>query len=80
MNTNYSSNVSGALKLITINGSTYQIGKDASNTDGGILKLFGGTTALDTYKTATDGAYNAKVVYDAIAAAQTAATYDDTAV
>lgn len=78
MNTNYSSNVAGALKLVTINGSTYQLGKDASTTDGGILKLFGGSGALDTYKTSTDGAYDAKTVYDAIAAAQTAATYDDT--
>lgn len=78
MNTNYSNDVAGALKLVTINGSTYQLGKDASTTDGGILKLFGGSGALDTYKTSTDGAYDAKTVYDAIAAAQTAATYDDT--
>ena len=80
MNTNYNNDVAGALKLITINGSVYQLGKDASTSEGGIMKLFGGNGALDTYKTSTDGAYDAKTVYDAIAAAQTAATYDDTAV
>lgn len=79
MNTNYNNDVAGALKLITINGSVYQLGKDASTSEGGIMKLFGGSGALDTYKTSTDGAYDAKTVYDAIAAAQTAATYDDTA-
>ena len=80
MNTNYNNDVAGALKLITINGSVYQLGKDASTSEGGIMKLFGGSGALDTYKTSTDGAYDAKTVYDAIAAAQTAATYDDTAI
>lgn len=80
MNTNYNNDVAGALKLITINGSVYQLGKDASTSEGGIMKLFGGNGALDTYKTSTDGAYDAKTVYDAIAAAQTAATYDDTAI
>jgi hypothetical protein len=79
MNTNYNNDVAGALKLITINGSVYQLGKDASTSEGGIMKLFGGSGALDTYKTSTDGAYDAKTVYDAIAAAQAAATYDDTA-
>lgn len=76
MNTNYNNDVAGALKLISVNGSVYQLGKDASASEGGIVKLYGN---LDTYKTATDGAYDAKTVYDAIAAAQAAATYDDTA-
>jgi hypothetical protein len=61
INTNYSTNVDGALKLIQINGSKYQLGKDASNTEGGIAKLF---SNFETYKASTDGAYNAKVVYD----------------
>ena len=69
MNTNYSNNVQGALKLIQINGQQYQLGKDASNTEGGISKLF---NALETYKTSTDGAYNAKVVYDELAAIKSA--------
>lgn len=64
MNTNYNNDVAGALRLITINGSKYQLGKDASNTEGGISKLF---SAFETYKASTDGAYNAKVVYDEIA-------------
>lgn len=68
MDTNYSSNVLGALKLININGGLYQLGKDASASDGGIMKLFGGNGAFESYKTATDGAYDAKTVYDAIAA------------
>lgn len=63
MNTNYNNNVDGALKLITINGSTYQIGKDASSTVGGIMKLY---SAFEANGTATDGTYTAKAVYDAI--------------
>lgn len=78
MNTKYNNNVAGALKLITVNGSVYQLGKDASTSEGGILKLFGGTDAFDTYKASTDGAYDASTIYNAISAAQTAATYDDT--
>ena len=69
MDTNYNNNVAGALKLITINGSVYQLGKDASATEGGIAKLFKGSGAFDTYKAATDGAYDAKTVYDAISSA-----------
>ena len=68
MDTNYNTNVAGALKLITINGSTYQLGKDAGNDVGGIAKLFGGTGAFESKKASTDGAYDAKTVYDAIAA------------
>lgn len=66
MNTNYNNDVAGALKLITVNGSVYQLGKDAGNSEGGILKLFKGTNAFETYKAATDGAYDAKTVYNAI--------------
>ena len=40
MNTNYNNNVEGALKLITVNGKVYQLGKDASATEGGIAKLY----------------------------------------
>ena len=71
MNTNYNNNVAGALKLITINGSTYQLGKDASTSEGGILKLFGGNNAFETYKTSTVGTYDAKTVYDEIDAIKT---------
>lgn len=63
--TNNGSALTGALSKININGSIYQLGNDASNTDGGILKLF---NAFETYKTSQDGAYNAKVVYDEIKA------------
>ena len=63
MNTNYNNNVDGALRLITINGSTYQVGKDASSTVGGIMKLY---SAFETNKAAEDGTYTAKAVYDAI--------------
>lgn len=59
----------GALSTINVNGSVYQLGKDASNTYGGIVKLF---NSLETYKDSQDGAYNAKVVYDELAAIKTA--------
>ena len=52
MNTLYNNNVDGALKLITVNGHTYQLGKDASASEGGISKLYG---SFETYKAATDG-------------------------
>lgn len=74
MNTSYNNNVDGALKLITINGSTYQIGKDASASEGGIVKLFGGNDAFESYKASTVGTYDAKTVYDAIAAISGSAT------
>lgn len=54
MDTNYNSNVSGALSLITVNGSTYQLGKDASASVGGIMKLY--TTVGGENDTNTDGA------------------------
>lgn len=63
MNTLYNNNVDGALKLITVNGHTYQLGKDASASEGGISKLYG---SFETYKAATDGSYDAKTVYDEI--------------
>lgn len=72
MNTNYNTNVAGALKLITINGSVYQIGKDASASEGGILKLLGGNGAFETYKTSVDGAYDAATVYGEISAIKAA--------
>lgn len=68
MNTNYNNDVAGALKLITINGSVYQLGKDASASEGGIVKLFGGADAFESYKTSTVGTYDAKTVYDEIKA------------
>lgn len=40
INTKYNENVEGALKLITVNGKVYQLGKDASATEGGIAKLY----------------------------------------
>lgn len=63
MNTNYNDNVDGALKLITVNGSVYQLGKDASSAEGGIMKLY---SSFEANKTAEDGTYTAKAVYDAI--------------
>ena len=54
MDTNYNSNVSGALSLITVNGSTYQLGKDATSSVGGIMKLY--TTVGGENDTNTDGA------------------------
>ena len=54
MNTNYNSNVAGALSLITVNGSTYQLGKDATASVGGIMKLY--TTVGGENDTNADGA------------------------
>ena len=59
----------GALSTINVNGSVYQLGKDASASNGGIMKLYG---SLETYKTATDGTYDAKTVYDELSAIKTA--------
>lgn len=80
MNTHYNDNVAGALKLITVNGSVYQLGKDASTSEGGIMKLFGGNGAFETYKTSTDGAYDAQTVYNAIASIEASATAAKTVV
>ena len=54
MNTNYNNNVDGALSLITVNGSTYQLGKDASASVGGIMKLYSAVGGEND--TNTDGA------------------------
>ena len=54
MDTNYNSNVSGALSLITVNGSTYQLGKDATSSVGGIMKLYSAVGGEND--TNTDGA------------------------
>ena len=40
MNTNFNNNIDGALSLILVNGKTYQLGKDASSSVGGIAKLY----------------------------------------
>lgn len=72
MNTNYNNNVAGALKLATINGSVYQLGKDASVSEGGISKLFGGSGAFETYSQSTDGSFDAATVYNEISAIKTA--------
>lgn len=40
MNTNFNNNIDGALSLIVVNGKTYQLGKDASASVGGIAKLY----------------------------------------
>ena len=53
MNTNFNQNVAGALSLITVNGSTYQLGKDASASVGGIMKLY--TAVGGENDTNTDG-------------------------
>ena len=54
MDTNYNSNVAGALSLITVNGSTYQLGKDATSSVGGIMKLYSAVGGEND--TNTDGA------------------------
>lgn len=40
INTNYNENVAGSLSLISVNGQVYQLGKDASASVGGIMKLY----------------------------------------
>lgn len=64
MDTNYNSNVSGALSLITVNGSTYQLGKDASASVGGIMKLY--TTVGGENDTNTDGAVSQSALTTAL--------------
>lgn len=63
MNTNYNNNVEGALKLITVNGKVYQLGKDASATEGGIAKLY------NEIGTNTDGAMTQAAVKAAVESA-----------
>ena len=63
INTNYNNNVEGALKLITVNGKVYQLGKDASATEGGIVKLY------NEIGTNTDGAMTQAAVKSAVESA-----------
>lgn len=70
MNTNYNNNVEGALKLITVNGKVYQLGKDASATEGGIAKLY------NEIGTNTDGAMTQAAVKAAVKAAVESAAGD----
>lgn len=63
INTNYNDNVEGALKLITVNGKVYQLGKDASATEGGIAKLY------NEIGTNTDGAMTQAAVKAAVESA-----------
>lgn len=63
INTNYNNNVEGALKLITVNGKVYQLGKDASATEGGIAKLY------NEIGTHTDGAMTQAAVKAAVESA-----------
>ena len=63
INTNYNNNVEGALKLITVNGKVYQLGKDASATEGGIAKLY------NEIGTNTDGSMTQAAVKAAVESA-----------
>lgn len=63
MKTNYNNDVEGALKLITVNGKVYQLGKDASATEGGIAKLY------NEIGTHTDGAMTQAAVKAAVESA-----------
>ena len=63
MNTNYNNNVEGALKLITVNGNVYQLGKDASATEGGIAKLY------NEIGTNTDGSMTQAAIKSAVESA-----------
>ena len=68
MDTNYNSNVAGALSLITVNGSTYQLGKDASASVGGIMKLY--TSVGGENDTNTDGAVSQSALTSKFASLQ----------
>ena len=61
INTNYNQDVAGALSLITVNGSTYQIGKDASASEGGIAKLYTTINGQNTDGSVTQAAINAAI-------------------
>lgn len=65
MNTNYNENVSGALSLITVNGSKYQLGLDATSSVGGIMKLY--TSVTGENDTNTDGAVSQSALHTAFA-------------
>lgn len=73
MDTNYNSNVSGALSLITVNGSTYQLGKDASASVGGIMKLY--TSVGGENDTNTDGAVSQSALTTALGNLQSGAAF-----
>ena len=60
MNTNYNNDVAGALKLITINGSVYQLGKDASASEGGIMKLYSTVNGENTDGAVSQAALKSK--------------------
>lgn len=72
MNTNFNSNVENVLKLITVNGKTYQLGADASASEGGIAKLY--TSVLESADTNTDGSVDQATLHSAFAGLQSGAT------
>lgn len=72
MDTNYNSNVAGALSLITVNGSTYQLGKDATSSVGGIMKLY--TSVGGENDTNTDGAVSQSALTSKFASLESGAT------
>lgn len=72
MDTNYNSNVDGALSLITVNGSTYQLGKDATSSVGGIMKLY--TSVGGENDTNTDGAVSQSALTSKFASLESGAT------
>jgi hypothetical protein len=63
MNTNFNNDIDGALSLIVVNGKTYQLGKDASASVGGIAKLYAETGEN------TDGSMTQAAISAAIASA-----------
>ena len=65
MNTNYNNDVAGALSLITVNGSVYQLGLDATSSVGGIMKLY--TSVTGENDTNTDGAVSQSALHTAFA-------------
>lgn len=73
INTNYNSNVEGALSLITVNGSTYQIGKDASASVGGIMKLYSSVGGQND--TNTDGAVSQSALTTALSNLESGASF-----
>lgn len=59
-------NISGTLKSVIINGSTFKIGDDNSMSEENVIKLFGGNDAFELYKNSTDGTFDAATVYNEI--------------
>lgn len=66
--TNFNSNIDGVLQLIEVNGSTYQIGADASASVGGIAKLY--TSVTNDGDTHTDGSVDQNTLHTAISGIQ----------